>query len=118
MAAGAALTAMNRYSFTAHDPESSTTDTSRVNRVFGSSDPLVILVPGGTEDEDYDMQRDLVSKLENLRRADGAPLVSGVTAMVTDGAEALKYYTAPEVAEMTGMPVLLHERIRRKGPRG
>ncbi len=104
VAAGAALTAMNRYSFTAHDPESSTTDTSRVSRVFGSSDPLVLLVPGGTEDEDYDMQRDLVSKLEDLRRADGVPLVSGVTAMVTDGAEALKYYTAPEVAEMTGMP--------------
>ena len=27
-----------------------------------------------------------------------------LTAMVTDGAEALKYYTAKEAAELTGMP--------------
>ncbi len=104
VAAGAILTALNTYSFSARNDPESQTETARINRVFGSWDPLVILVPGGQEDADYDLQRSLVEKLRELRRADGTASVSGVTAMVTDGAQALEYYTAKDVADLAGIP--------------
>ena len=73
-----------------------------ISGVFGISNSLVLLVPGGETDEDYDRQRELVRQLEEVRRADGSPALRDVTGMVTTGAEALRYYTAAEVAEMTG----------------
>ena len=75
----------------------------RINRRFGASSPLVILVPGGEGEEDYDRQRSLVEKLTAIRRADGTAAVSGVAAMVTTGEAALKEYTPAEVAELIGM---------------
>ena len=72
--------------------------------MFGESNPIVILFPGGEEDADYDLQRDLVSRLQELKRDNGESVVRDITAMVTDGAEALKYYTVQDVAELTGMP--------------
>ena len=99
---GAALTAANTYSFMVANTLTGD-DTGKISEVFGVSNPLVLLVPGGETDEEYDRQRDLVSRLENIRRADGTPAVRDITAMVTTGADALRYYTAAEVAEMTGV---------------
>lgn len=101
--AGAVLTGMNTYTFTAQGTMEDS-ESGRINRVFGSSNPIVILFPGGEEDADYDLQRDLVSRLQELKRENGESTVRDITAMVTDGAEALKYYTPQDVAEMTGMP--------------
>ena len=99
---GAVLTALNTYSFMV--PNTLTgDDTSMISGIYGVSNPLVILVPGGETDEDYDRQRELVRQLEEVRRADGSPALRDVTAMVTTGAEALKYYTPAEVAELTGI---------------
>ena len=102
VACGAFFTSQNVYSFT----ESGTMqggETARVNRVFGASNPIVLLVPGGPGAEDYDRQRELVQKLQAVAREDGSPAVSDVTAMVTTGEAALKDYSAAEVAEMTGI---------------
>ena len=104
VAFGAVLTTLNTYSFSARNDPDSQTETARISRVFGSWDPLVLLVPGGQEDSDYELQSALVRRLQELRRADGTPAVESVTAMVTDGAPALRYYTAKDVAQMTGMP--------------
>lgn len=101
--AGAVLTGMNTYTFTARGTLEET-ESSRISRVFGESNPIVILFPGGEEDADYDLQRDLVSRLQELKRDNGESVVRDITAMVTDGAEALKYYTVQDVAELTGMP--------------
>ena len=99
---GAALTAFNTYSFMV--PNTLTgDDTSMISGIFGVSNPLVILVPGGETDEDYDRQRELVRQLEEVRRADGSPALRGVTAMVTTGADALRYYTPADVAQLTGI---------------
>ncbi len=98
---GAYLTANNVYSFMV--PNTLTgDDTGAISDVFGASHPLVLLVPGGEEDTDYDRQRELVQNLEAVRRPDGSPAVQQITAMVTTGEAALRYYTPAEVAEMTG----------------
>ena len=98
---GAYLTANNTYSFMV--PNTLTgDDTGAISDVFGASRPLVLLVPGGEEDADYDRQRELVQLLEGLRRPDESSAVQEITAMVTTGEAALRYYTPEEVAEMTG----------------
>ena len=99
---GAVLTANNTYSFMVANTLTGD-DTGAVSAVFGASNPLILLVPGGETDEDYDRQRELVRQLEDVRRADGSPALRGITAMVTTGAEALKYYTPSDVADMTGL---------------
>lgn len=99
---GAVLTAFNTYSFMVPNTLIGD-DTSMISGIFGVSNPLVILVPGGETDEDYDRQRELVRQLQEVRRADGSPALRDVTAMVTTGAEALRYYTPADVAELTGI---------------
>ncbi len=81
-------------------------ETAVINEICGSTIPLVLLVPGGDDDSDYDLQRDLVQKLEAIRMEDGSPAVKAVSAMVTTGEAALQYYTAQDVSEMTGMDTL------------
>ncbi|MBP5254281.1 MAG: MMPL family transporter, partial [Lachnospiraceae bacterium] len=101
VAGGAYLNARNTFSFT--DPGATDgTENSRISEVFGASNPLVLMVPSEGKDSDYDRQRALVSDLEALKGADGAPLVSGIASMVTTGAAALEYYTVDDVAQMTG----------------
>ena len=90
------------YTFT----DSGATDSgesSVINRIFGHSDPLVLLIPGGGTDEDYDKQRELVKRLTELKRENKEAVVTEVSAMVTTGEAALTYYTPKEVAEMTGL---------------
>ena len=99
---GAYLTANNTYSFMVANTLTGD-DSSTVSGVYGVSNPLVLLVPGGETDEDYDRQRELVRQLEETQRADGSPALREITSMVTTGAEALKYYTPADVAEMTGL---------------
>ena len=99
---GAYLSSRNAYAFTAPDAVGDT-ESARVINVFGASDPLVFLVPGGTDDEDYDRQRALANALFELTRADGSPAVKDITAMVTTGEMALGYLSAADVAEMTGL---------------
>ena len=98
---GAFLTANNTYSFMVPNTLNGD-DTGVISDVFGASNPLVLLVPGSNTDTDYDMQRKLVEQLEEIRRPDGSPAIQEITAMVTTGEAALRYYTPAEVAEMTG----------------
>ena len=91
----------NIYSFS-HADDNTESDSAVISRVFGTSNPLVFLIPGGEEDSDYDRQRFLVDKLLAVRMPDGTPAVSSVASMVTTGEGALKYYTAAEVAKLTG----------------
>lgn len=98
---GAFLTANNTYSFMVPNTLNGD-DTSVISDVFGASNPLVLLVPGGNADTDYDMQRKLVERFREIRRPDGSPAIQEITAMVTTGEAALRYYTPAEVAEMTG----------------
>lgn len=98
---GAFLTANNTYSFMVPNTLNGD-DTGVISDVFGASNPLVLLVPGSNTDTDYDMQRKLVEQLGEIRRPDGSPAIQEITAMVTTGEAALRYYTPAEVAEMTG----------------
>ena len=103
--AGLALHLNNRYTFTETGKSSARTGTQIINGIFGSeSSPLVLLVPGGDEDADYQRQRALADRLLALE-ADGSPAVTAVASMTTTGEMALKYYGPAEVAEMTGLPV-------------
>ena len=104
VACGAYFTSQNVYSFS-EAGSSRAGETERVNQVFGSSNPLVLLVPGGAESEDFDRQRELVRKLQSLSREDGSPVIMDITAMVTTGEAALREVTPDEAAEMTGMNV-------------
>ena len=99
---GAFFSLQNEFRFT--EPGASVrTEAGQVSELFGSSNPLILLLPGDESDESYDTQRGLVRDLASLRRADGSPVVRDITAMVTTGAAALKEYSAADVAEMTGM---------------
>ena len=91
----------NTYSFS-HADDNAESDSSIISRYFGTTNPLVFLVPGGEEDSDYEVQRSLVEKLQAVRKLNGEPAVTSVASMVTTGAAALEYYTAAQVAEMTG----------------
>ena len=91
----------NTYSFS-HADDNAESDSSIISRYFGTTNPLVFLVPGGDEDSDYEVQRSLVEKLQAVRKPNGEPGVTSVASMVTTGAAALEYYTAAQVAEMTG----------------
>ena len=54
------------YTFT----DSGATDAGEsalINGVFGRSNPLVLLIPGGGSDEDYEKQRELVQRLTDLK---------------------------------------------------
>ena len=99
---GAVLTTQNTYSFMVANAMTGD-DTSRISDVYGVSNPLVLLVPGGETDEDYERQRGLVRQLEALRRPDGSPALREITAMVTTGEAALRSYTPAEAAELTGI---------------
>ena len=100
---GAALLQTTRiYTFTDGGQSTRTGGSARVNAVFGSSNPLVLLVPGGETDEDYDRQRALVERLKKVCYGGDVPAVGEITAMVTTGAAALEYYTPQDVAELTG----------------
>ena len=99
---GAFFSCHNEYLFM--DPGASArTDSGKINELFGTSNPLVLLVPSGESDEDYALQRALVADLTALKRADGSSVIKGVTGMVTTGEAALREYSADDVAEMTGM---------------
>ena len=90
------------YTFT----DSGATDAGEsalINGVFGRSNPLVLLIPGGGSDEDYEKQRELVQRLTDLKRENEEAAVTAVSSMVTTGEAALTYYTPQEVAEMTGL---------------
>ena len=90
------------YTFT----DSGATDAGEsalINGVFGRSNPLVLLIPGGGSDEDYEKQRELVQRLMDLKRENKEAAVTAVSSMVTTGEAALTYYTPQEVAEMTGL---------------
>ena len=100
---GAWQTSLNQYTFT-NDDEMGKSDSAVINEVFGASNPLVLLVPGGEEDEDYERQRELIGNLTAIDRADGSPAFGEVTAMVTTGSEALRYLTAEDTARLTGLP--------------
>ena len=100
--AGFALQSGNSYTFTDAGNTAKSGENAAVERVFGASNPLALLVPGGDEDADYDRQRALVDALTDLE-INGQPLVKDVTAMVTTGAAALQYYTVQDAASLTGL---------------
>jgi len=99
---GAYLSSRNVYTFS--EPSSASGgESGMITRIFGTSNPLVLLVPAGEEDTDYARQEDLVQRLNALTKADGTPALKEITAMVTTGAAAVRHYTPSEVAGMTGM---------------
>jgi len=99
---GAFFSYQNEYFFT--EPGSSRrTDAGKISELFGASNPLVLLIPSGESDEDYDLQRSVVADLSALQRSDGSPVIESIIAMVTTGEAALRQYTADDVAELTGM---------------
>ena len=101
--AGAWMNTQNRYTFT-EQGGSAGSETDKINSIFGVSQPLVLLVPGKDSDEDFEKQKDLSDRLLELKKSDGEPLINNIAAMVTTGKEALKYYTAADVADMLGIP--------------
>lgn len=103
--AGFILQSGNTYLFTDSGQTAQRGESYEVSRVFGETDPMVILVPGGTEDADYERQRTLADKLLSLQ-VNGEKIIGDVAAMVTTGAEALKYYTPEDVASLTGVNAL------------
>lgn len=105
VAAGAYLQTKNTYIFSDAGRSDAQTESAAINAVFGASDPLVLLVPGGEDDGDYARQRALADALQQIQVAD-QPAVKELSAMVTTGAAALDYYTAAELSELTGQNVL------------
>lgn len=101
---GAYLQSGNTYIFSDAGQSSGNTETEAVNRVFGVSDPLVLLVPAGDSDEVYAAQRALADNLIALQ-IEGETVVKDIAAMVTTGAAALEYYTPADVAKLTGINV-------------
>ena len=99
--AGAYLQSANTYLFT-DVGQSGKGESQEVSRVFGASNPMVLLVPSEGTDEDYNRQRALVERLGAIE-IQGARAVKEISAMVTTGAQALEYYTARDVAKMTGI---------------
>lgn len=100
------LQSANTYTFT-EQGRNQTTETDRIVALFGSVDPLVLMVPGGDSDEDNEKQRALTDELDALT-VDGEKALDDISAMVTTGADALKYYTAEEAAKLTGQsPVMI-----------
>ena len=104
--AGAVLQSDNTYFFTDTGKDNNGTKNQKINIVYGTSDPLALLIPKGEEDADYDKQRALCHQLEGIV-IDGQKAVDQITAMVTTGAAALEYYTPRDVADMTGMNILV-----------
>lgn len=105
VAAGGYLQTKNTYIFSDAGRSDAQTESAAINAVFGASDPLVLLVPGGDDDGDYARQRALADALQQIQVAD-QPAVKELSAMVTTGAAALDYYTAAELAKRTGQNVL------------
>ena len=105
VAAGGYLQTKNTYIFSDAGRSDAQTESAAINAVFGASDPLVLLVPGGEDDGDYARQRALADALQQIQVAD-QPAVKELSAMVTTGAAALDYYTAAELAKRTGQNVL------------
>ncbi|MBR1585917.1 MAG: MMPL family transporter [Clostridia bacterium] len=103
---GAALQSQNTYTFTDAGQAAAQTDSRRIDQVFGASNPLALLIPGGDTDADYDTQLALVERLRAIPLQNGQSAIADISAMVTTGAEALKYYTPQDVAGLTGMSTL------------
>ena len=103
---GLYLNSQNEYIFT-HQDQGEESESARINQQFGSLNPLVALFPGGEEDADYARQRSLADRLLALKKENGEKMVSDVAAMVTTGEAALKYYTAQDVIDLTGLSPLL-----------
>ena len=99
VAAGAVLQGFTSYTFI---DGSAKGESQTISAVFGTSTPLVLLIPGGTDDADYATQRHLADALKQIE-IDGLPAIREISAMVTTGAEALKYYTVRDVVELTGL---------------
>ena len=103
VAAGAVLQSKNTYIFSDSGRSTAQTESKRISDVFGSSDPLVLLIPTGTADSDYAVQSELAGRIAQIT-VNGTPAVSEVSAMVTTGAAALTYYSAEEIASMASLP--------------
>lgn len=76
--------------------------TAILNEVFGSSDQMVILLPGEQTDEEFDRQRELVSRIGELRFGD-EPAVLSVSGMVTTAADVIRYYSSEDVSRLLGV---------------
>ncbi|MBO7710546.1 MAG: MMPL family transporter [Lachnospiraceae bacterium] len=99
---GLVLQSRNTYTFT-DAGSAARTDSSVIDETFGISNPLIFLVPGGEDDDDYDRQRTFAAALEEITLPDNTPAVGSIASMVTTAGAALEYYSADEIAQMTGI---------------
>lgn len=92
----------NEYVFT---DNSFNIESNKVSQVFGLSNQLVLLFPTDMSDEGLDRQRELIETLKGVT-FHGKNAVTSVTALVTTGEMAVKYYTLEEISELSGIPPL------------
>jgi len=91
----------NVYTFT--EKANVTVDSDPVSQVFGMSNQLVLLLPANDTDEEYEKQREFMRRAQELQ-FEGHQAVTDVTAMITTGEAAIRYYSADEIASMLGVP--------------
>ncbi len=94
--ASAYIQTKNEYSFS---DAGTNIESKRVSDVFGESNQLVLLIPKGDSDADYDLQRQLASRLTEIRSGDKLA-VNEVMALVTTGAQALEYMSPADLQNM------------------
>ena len=104
--AGLWLQGGNTYTFNASASSTKKTESRLISELYGESTPLVLMVPAGETDEDYDSQRQLVHHLQEIT-SNGEPALGNISAMVTTGEAAISYYSVQDVAEMTHLPQLM-----------
>ena len=77
---------------------------TRVEYTFAGNEPkrnpVALIVPGGGDEADYANQRELISRLKDLKRTDGTPATGRTLSMVSD-------FTVDELAGKAGISPLL-----------
>ena len=105
LAIAAGFVVQQKYMIYSFSDDTLKMENNAVSRVFGMSNQLVLLLPAEQKDEDFDKQREFIAELKQLE-TEGHKAVTDVTAMVTTGEQAIKYYTLDEMSELVGVPKL------------
>ena len=96
IAAGAVIQFGNVYTYTVHDMDD---ESAQLSRIFGNANQIALIYPGDDSDDDYANERELISRLREIK-ANGSPVLIETYAMTTTAAQALETYTAADVARL------------------